>query len=102
MRYLVNSQEMKRYDRNTIETYGISSLALMERAALAVFWEVKSRFSVDDGWILAVCGAGNNGGDGFAVARLLHLAGYGVELYCPMDQARMTEEARRQIGRAHV
>ena len=100
MRYLVNSQEMKRYDRNTIETYGISSLALMERAALAVFWEVKSRFSVDDGWILAVCGAGNNGGDGFAVARLLHLAGYGVELYCPMDQARMTEEARRQYEAA--
>ncbi len=100
MRYLVNSQEMKRCDKNTIETYGISSLALMERAALAVFWEVKSRFSVDDGWILAVCGAGNNGGDGFAVARLLHLAGYGVELYCPMDQARMTEEARRQYEAA--
>ena len=71
MNYAVNAQEMKQYDNNTIEYYGIPSTVLMERAALAVFYEITGRFYPDCGKILVLCGAGNNGGDGFALARLL-------------------------------
>lgn len=96
MEYLVNAQEMKQYDKNTIEYYGIPSAVLMERAALAVFDEIKSRFHPDCGRILIVCGAGNNGGDGFAAARLLHLAGYETECMFLMDEEKMTPETKAQ------
>lgn len=100
MNDLVNSQEMKQYDKNTIEQFGIPSVVLMERAALAVFAEIKKRFSFPCGKILLLCGAGNNGGDGFAVARLLHLAGYDVEIFFPMKEAQMTAETKAQYHTA--
>lgn len=94
--YLVNSQEMKQYDKNTIEYYGVPSAVLMERAALAVFQEIRTRFSDTSNRILVVCGAGNNGGDGFAIARLLYLAGYAVAVHIPMEPAKMTPETKQQ------
>ena len=81
--YLVNSQEMKQCDKNTIAYYGMPSMVLMERAALSVFSEITKRFPQKESRILVLCGVGNNGGDGFAAARLLHLAGYPVEVFCP-------------------
>lgn len=102
MQYLVNSQEMKQYDKNTIEYYKVPSAVLMERAALAVFEEIKMRFLnpklLDP--ILIVCGAGNNGGDGLAIARLLQLAGYPVEVLLPMAKEKMTAETKAQYETA--
>lgn len=91
--YLVTGTEMKQYDKNTIEYFGVPSLVLMERAALALCREVQRRFPKECGKILVLCGAGNNGGDGFAAARMLHLAGYDVSFCFAMKQARMTHEA---------
>ncbi len=102
MQYLVNSQEMKQYDKNTIEYYHIPSAVLMERAALAVFEEIRMRFSnpkLTDP-ILVVCGAGNNGGDGLAIARLLHLDGYQAEFLFPMKKENMTPETKAQYQTA--
>lgn len=96
MSYAVTAQEMKQYDRNTIEHYGIPSPVLMERAALAVFGRITSRFKPECGKIIILCGAGNNGGDGFALARLLYLAGYCVEYLFPMDADKMTPETKAQ------
>lgn len=96
MYFLVNSTEMKQYDKNTIEHFGVSSPILMERAALAIADAVIKRFSAADGKILVVCGAGNNGGDGFAAARLLYQRGYEVEILLAMEQARMTNETALQ------
>lgn len=96
MKELVNSREMKQYDKNTIEYYGIPSAVLMERAALSVFDEIKNRFFNLHTRILVVCGAGNNGGDGFAAARLLRLFGYPVEILFPMDVSKMTAETKAQ------
>ena len=58
-------------DRNTIEYYKIPSAVLMERAALAVSDEIKKQFKdpSQTNTILSICGCGNNGGDGLAVAR---------------------------------
>ena len=44
MKYLVNSREMKQYDTNTTEHFKVPSLLLMERAALAVFDEIKRQY----------------------------------------------------------
>jgi len=95
MKYLVDSKEMKQLDKNTIEYFGIPSLVLMERAALSVYGEIKKRFGLDK-HILIICGAGNNGGDGLAIARLLFLDGYFVHIYMPMHPAKMTEETKCQ------
>ncbi|MCD8022502.1 MAG: NAD(P)H-hydrate dehydratase [Lachnospiraceae bacterium] len=70
MEYLLNARQMKACDQRTIHTLGIPSLVLMERAALAVVEEMKA-FVPDLSNVLVICGSGNNGGDGFAVARLL-------------------------------
>ena len=61
---------MSRADAYTIDEIGISSDTLMERAALAVYDEIKKR-RLNTAQTLIVCGSGNNGGDGAAVARLL-------------------------------
>ncbi|MCC8067062.1 MAG: NAD(P)H-hydrate dehydratase, partial [Clostridiales bacterium] len=70
MEYLLNAEQMKACDTRTIRQIGIPSMVLMERAALAVVEEM-DRSGMDLSRVLVVCGSGNNGGDGFAVARLL-------------------------------
>ncbi len=70
MKYLVDSREMQKYDANTISHFKVPGLLLMERAAIA-FVEELHRQNVDLTEVLIVCGSGNNGGDGLAIARLL-------------------------------
>lgn len=79
MKYIVNSREMKLYDNNTIEKLHMPSIVLMERAAVAVVEELKDQ-QIDLSAVLIVCGNGNNGGDGYAVARLLKLCGGNVDV----------------------
>lgn len=74
MQYLLNAREMKQIDKNTIEVFGVPSLVLMERAALRVVEMIKKE-AADAKKTLVVCGTGNNGGDGMAVARMLYLEG---------------------------
>ena len=69
MKYLVDSREMQKYDANTISHFKVPGLLLMERAAIA-FVEELHRQNVDLTEVLIVCGSGNNGGDGLAIARL--------------------------------
>lgn len=95
MEYLVTAEEMKYYDRETIETYQIPSLVLMERAALGVVEEVEKKAKKSDN-ILVVCGSGNNGGDGFAIARILLQKGYQTEVLLAGEESRMTKECSLQ------
>ena len=85
---------MKQLDQSTIKQMGIPSLVLMERAALAVFDCLKQHFPLKK--TLVVCGSGNNGADGVAIARLLHLAGYPVDLYLAGNHTSFTEEMNIQ------
>lgn len=70
------SEQMRELDRRTIEEVGVPSPVLMERAALGVSAVILERFAGRH--TLMVCGRGNNGGDGLAAARQLHLAGHPV------------------------
>lgn len=71
MEYLLKSDEMKQMDQAVNKEIGIPSVVLMERAALAAIEVLEDHFLLKK--VLVVCGSGNNGGDGFAIARLLHL-----------------------------
>lgn len=73
---------MREVDRLTTERYGIPSIILMENAAHAVARVITEKLggSVKGKSILILCGKGNNGGDGAALARILIQAGAGVEI----------------------
>lgn len=97
MRALLTGKQMKEIDRRTIAEIGIPSMVLMERAALAVAEEVKKRTKKTEK-IWCACGCGNNGADGVAAARLLHLAGYPVMVVYIGNREKGSEEFKRQAA----
>lgn len=78
MKFFKTSQ-IKDIDKYTIENEPISSVLLMERAAERILKQFKKDFSQDQN-VLVVCGPGNNGGDGLALARMLMQIGYDTEV----------------------
>ena len=73
---LATGVQMRNIDRWTIDRAGVPGLDLMERAGEGVFAEVQRILGVVQGKVVAIfCGKGNNGGDGFVVARLAAQAG---------------------------
>lgn len=95
MEYLVSAEEMRRADHCVIEEYGVPSLVLMERAALASV-ELMEREGFDLSRVLVVSGSGNNGGDGFAMARILYLKGIEAELWFVGNPDHLSKEAALQ------
>lgn len=95
MRILLSKEEMKACDRITIEKFGMPSVVLMERAALVCVEELH-KSGADLRKILVVCGSGNNGGDGFAIARLLFLEGFDVDIYFAGRENYCTPETSAQ------
>ncbi len=69
-KYLLTASQAKHADRRTSEVIGLPGAVLMERAALGIKEEILNRIYPED-HVLLICGSGNNGGDGFAAARLL-------------------------------
>lgn len=67
----VTVETMRKMDETAIHTYGIPSTVLMEHAAMAVCGYFLAHIEKSK-HVLIVCGPGNNGGDGFALARLLY------------------------------
>ena len=86
---------MKTADSYTIHTLGVPSLVLMERAALAVVQNMKER-KIDISKALIVCGSGNNGGDGFAIARLIQEEGWMPEVLFAGRESSLSEECAVQ------
>ena len=76
---------MKAADQYTMQTLGVPSLELMERAAgeCVRFFE---EAGLDLSHVCIVCGSGNNGGDGFAIGRLLLEKGGKVTLLMAGEQ----------------
>jgi NAD(P)H-hydrate epimerase len=81
---IVTAEEMREIDRATSERFGVRSLTLMENAGAAVAQHVLVDHATAQR-IVVFCGKGNNGGDGFVVARLLHEAGKSVQVILLAD-----------------
>jgi NAD(P)H-hydrate epimerase len=78
---LLSAAQIRELDQATIREQRTTSTALMERAATAVAEWFLARFDLSNAPdVLLLCGPGNNGGDGLALARMLYLAGYPVRL----------------------
>ena len=94
MKRIVGGSEMKALDGCTITGMGVPSCVLMERAALAVVDAMEGHLAEmsQKQRILCVCGGGNNGGDGVAIARILHLHGYNAESIC--SEIRITAQRK--------
>lgn len=90
---LYTAQAVRELDRLAIEQYGIAGLTLMTRAGEAVFRELRRRWPRARR-VAVVCGAGNNGGDGFVVARLLYAAGLPVTVSLLGDAVQLKGDAR--------
>lgn len=82
---ILTSAQMREVDRLTSERFGVPSLTLMENAAASVAAVVIEQLGSDfrDKKIAVVCGIGNNGGDGAAVARMLAAQGAKVSVLMP-------------------
>ncbi len=76
---VLKKQDMQALDRYMIETLKIPSLVLMENAAFGITSLISKQFEKTTN-IIAICGTGNNGGDGFAAARQLEAKGYQVKV----------------------
>ncbi len=85
------SQAMKKIDDYCISKIGISELVLMENAAIKVL----NNLSLDkNNSFVLVCGLGNNGGDGFALARHLFILNKRVQVFFLGNAEKMSESAR--------
>ncbi|MCD8151123.1 MAG: NAD(P)H-hydrate dehydratase [Clostridiales bacterium] len=98
MKYILNCAQMQQCDANTMEVFHVPSAVLMERAALAAADEIVKEYPDPASRILLVCGTGNNGGDGLAMARLLFLRGYAVQIFFPGKEEKCSVEAARQLS----
>jgi ADP-dependent NAD(P)H-hydrate dehydratase / NAD(P)H-hydrate epimerase len=94
---LLDAPQMRAVDRWAIEQRGIPSLDLMERAGQGVARAVEEL--APDGPVVVVCGKGNNGGDGFVVARLLREAAKDVAVVCLAPGEELSPDARANLER---
>lgn len=98
MKYLLNAEQIKAADSYTISKLGVPSLELMERAAAAcVDFLEKARW--DTSRVCIVCGSGNNGGDGFAIGRILLEKGIPVTMVFAGKEESRTKENACQASR---
>lgn len=98
MEYLLDAAQMKAADAYTITELGVSSLELMERAAASCV-NAMERENWNSDRVLIVCGSGNNGGDGFAIGRILLEKGKDVKMVLAGRMESRTEETVCQMER---
>jgi hydroxyethylthiazole kinase-like uncharacterized protein yjeF len=78
---LVTAAHMRKLDRRTIEDLGVPSLVLMENAGRSTYQILRREFPEITGPVVVLAGRGNNGGDGFVVARYLVNSGLPVTVF---------------------
>jgi NAD(P)H-hydrate epimerase len=89
----LTAAEMRELEGRAIDDVGIAGAILMERAGVAAAHELLARLP-EAGVATVLCGAGNNGGDGFVVARHLHAAGLAVEVFLTGSASKLAGDAR--------
>lgn len=97
---LPDAPQMRATDRWAIDDLGIPGLTLMERAGEGLARVVAA--TVPEGPIVVVCGPGNNGGDGFVAARILHEGGREVTVLATAGAEAYSGDAKANLERLPV
>ncbi len=98
MRPVVTAAEMRALDKATIEDIGIPALTLMETAGRAVAHVAIEMLEGMRGHVAVVCGPGNNGGDGFVIARVLRDGGLDAIVYLAVARSSIRGDAAAHLG----
>lgn len=96
----VSIAQARQGDSHTIQEIGIPSLVLMERAALGATSRILNG-SFDLSSVLVFAGTGNNGGDGLAIARMLHVRDVKVTVMLTGSEDRTSTETAQQLKILH-
>lgn len=105
MTEILTSAQMRAVERAAIDSGAVSGLTLMERAGQGVLSAIDHRWpnlQTNIGSARILCGPGNNGGDGFVIARLLHARGWSVEPVFFGRRERLPPDARTNFDRLNM
>ena len=94
---VLTREQARQVDAAAIQRLGVPGLLLMENAARGVMEELTKRLG-NKGRVLILCGPGNNGGDGLAIARLLASAGVDATVYLLRAGKDLTDDAHQNLG----
>src|SRR5437870_12155249 len=95
---VLNAAQMRQADRRTIEDIGIPSLVLMENAGRQTVAAMEAMYTdLPERQIGVLCGRGNNGGDGFVIARTLVQRGVDVSVFLVGRVADVRGDARTNL-----
>ena len=95
---ILTAAQMREADRRTTADIGIPSIVLMENAGRQVVGAMETEFDdLDQSRVAVICGRGNNGGDGFVVARTLHQRGIDVQVFLLGQITRVKGDAKTNL-----
>jgi len=93
---ILTAEAMRKADSQTIEEFGISGFTLMESAGRAAVSELEHYVNVSEHTrVVCLCGKGNNGGDGYVIARILANRGIHTTVLSVATEDQLTEDAAR-------
>ncbi len=95
---VLSRDQIREVDRRAIDHYGIPGIVLMENASRGLFKSAERMLAKAGGSrVVIIAGTGNNAGDGFAVARHLHNAGYLPIIVIVGQESRIAADARTNL-----
>ena len=89
--------QMRSLDQYAIEKLAIPEEILMENAGEASYFVIMDKFGIKDKKFVIICGIGNNGGDGFVIARKIHSNGGNVKVFILGDVNKYKGAAKKNI-----
>lgn len=92
--YIAGQKEMQEMDRYTMETLGLPGIVLMENAGAKVVEDMAAHYPLERSRVLVLTGGGNNGGDGFVIARRLIDMGVDAAVWLLADETRVRGDAK--------
>lgn len=98
---IFSAAQIKACDAYTIHASGISSIDLVERAATACAEYIVRHFSTDTPFVF-LCGMGNNGADGLALARIMLKHGYAVKIFLLQHRTEISPEGKINLNKILV